>query len=387
MVYNQRCSKQNVDIIIAKLSAGENLSIYEAEYAATAVFDSLTNNDSGTLALLVAFFGGLTKKQATVDELAGMVKAMDVTRAFTFNFNVDAPIATAGGTGGDTLQTINITTPAVIIAAAAGAYVIKSGTKSFSSKSGCIDLAEELGVNVYAAPEVVQKCLRSIGTSVWASQGIYPWMRPLIELGACESAAEVMPLLYSLRLMIATGLNPFSLRRQVRGVSQPFTETIAEVLAKSGYERALVVLGYGANEGTRIDEFSNLGRNVVSEVKADGSVITFDFYPQDIGLRLGDVRDVVYPGSHILNAQVVANVLAGKDRSARRDLILLNAASILYLADKVVDFKDGYELAKQAVDDGSAMVKLRQLVALSGGRGDKLELILNSSLMEGNRNV
>jgi anthranilate phosphoribosyltransferase len=187
--------------------------------------------------------------------------------------------------------------------------------------------------------------------------------------------------------MIATGLNPFSLRRQVRGVSQPFTETIAEVLAKSGYERALVVLGYGANEGTRIDEFSNLGRNVVSEVKADGSVITFDFYPQDIGLRLGDVRDVVYPGSHILNAQVVANVLAGKDRSARRDLILLNAASILYLADKVVDFKDGYELAKQAVDDGSAMVKLRQLVALSGGRGDKLELILNSSLMEGNRNV
>lgn len=368
MVHNQPQIKADLSQILSKLSHKENLSSLEAQYAAKTIFDHLENNKPDTLRLLSAYFGGLTLKKPTVDELAGMVKAMGVTRAFTFHFNTDLPIVTAGGTGGDTFSTINITTPAIIVAAAAGACAIKSGSKSFSSKSGCIDLAEELGINVYATQPVVEECVRSIGTAVWASEGVYPWMRPLIELASDESASAVMPMLYSLRLMIATGLNPFSLKRQVRGVSQPFTQTIADVLAKSGYERALVVLGYGATEDTRIDEFSNLGRNVVSEVKPNGSVVTFDFYPEDIGLPRCAAKDVAYPGSHLKNVQRVANVLSGKDHGACRDLILLNAAAILYTADVVADFKDGYELAKQAVDDGSAAKKLRQLVVLSGGQ-------------------
>ncbi len=382
MVSNQHQIKADLSQIISKLSRKQNLTSSEAEYAAKTIFNHLTNNQPDALTLLSAYFGGLTAKKPTVDELAGMVKAMDATRAFTFNFNNDSPIVTAGGTGGDTFSTINVTTPAVIIAAAAGACAIKSGSKSFSSKSGCIDLAEELGINVYATQSVVEDCVRSIGTSVWASEGVYPWMRPLIELAADESASAVMPMLYSLRLMIAAGLNPFSLTRQIRGVSQPFTQTIADVLVKSGYDRALVVLGFGATEDTRIDEFSNLGRNVVSEVKPNGSVVTFNFYPEEIGLPRGAAKDVAYPGSHLKNTQRVANVLSGKDHSACRDLVLLNAAAILYTADMVVDFKDGYELATQAVDDGSAAKKLMHLVALSGGQMERLELALNSFTLE-----
>lgn len=376
MVYNQPQIKADINQILSKLSHKENLSSPETEYAAKTIFDNLANNKPDTLTLLAAYFGGLTIKKPTVDELVGMVKAMDTTRAFTFHFTNDLPIVTAGGTGGDTFPTINVTTPAVIIAAAAGACAIKSGSKAFSSKTGCIDLAEELGINVYATPSVVAECMRTIETSVWASEGVYPWMHPMIRLAADESASTVMPMLYSLRLMIATGLNPFSLKRQVRGVSQPFTQTIADVLAKSGYERALVVLGYGPTEDMRIDEFSNLGRNVVSEVKPNGSVITFDFYPEDIGLPRGAARDVAYPGSHLKNTQRVAKVLSGKDQSACSDLILLNAASILYIADKVADLKDGYELAKQAIDDGSAVKKLKQLVMLSGGQMRQLNLAL-----------
>jgi anthranilate phosphoribosyltransferase len=332
------------------------------------------------LPLMVAFFGGLTIKKPTVDELAGMVEAMDKTRSSTFRFNSSKPIVTAGGTGGDTFQTINVTTPALIIAAAAGAHAIKSGSKSFSSKAGCIDLAQDLGINVYATQQIVEECMRSIKTSVWASEGVYPWMKPLIELATDESAYAVMPMLYSLRLMIAAGLNPFGLKRQVRGVSQPYTETIATVLSKNGYERVLVVLGYGANEDIRIDEFSNLGRNVVSEVKPNGSVTTFCFYPEDIGLQRGDAKEVVYPGSHALNTQAILKVLLGKDQSTRRDLILLNAAAILYIAEAASNFKDGYELAKQAVDDGAAIEKLKQLVALSGGCPEHLRSLYNKDL-------
>ena len=378
MTHNQPQSKADISQIISKLSIGENLSSTEAEYAAKTALAALTENKPNSLALLVSFFGGLSIKKPTIAELTGMVRAMATTKTFEFTFNHDKPIVTAGGTGGDTFPTINVTTPAVLIAASAGACAIKSGSKSFSSKTGCIDLAEELGINVHTEATVVQDCVAKIGTAVWASEGVYPWMRPLIELASDESAFAVMPLLYSLRLMIATALNPFSLKRQVRGVSQPFTETIAEVLAKSGYEKALVVLGYGPGEETRIDEFSNLGKNVVSEVKPDGSVATYTFYPTDIGIKVATTKDVAYPGSHIENARAVANVLCGKDRSARRDLILLNAASILYVADEVSDFRDGYELAGQAVDEGRTIEKLKQLIMLSGGQMGHLELILNA---------
>ncbi len=380
MASNQPQVKAEINQIITKLSNREDLTTAEAQYAAKTVFTALTENKPNSLALLFSLFGGLTIKKPSVAELAGMVKAMDATKTFEFQFNSNKPIVTAGGTGGDTFPTINVTTPAVIIAAAAGACAIKSGSKSFSSKTGCIDLAEELGVNVYADPAAVQACVDKIGTAIWASEGIYPWMRPLIDLASEESASAIMPLLYSLRLMIATALNPFSLKRQVRGVSQPFTETIAQVLAKSGYEKALVVLGYGADENTRIDEFSNMGKNVVSEVRSDGSVVTYDFHPTDIGVRLGVARDIMYPGSHAANTHAITNVLCGRDRSARRDLILLNAASILYVANVVRNLRDGYELAGQAVDEGRATEKLRQLVKFSGGKIERLELILNSAI-------
>ncbi|MDR1992353.1 MAG: hypothetical protein LBQ98_02470 [Nitrososphaerota archaeon] len=369
MIPNNSQTKTDLSEIISQLSDGKNLSYLQTKSVATTLFDNLTNHISpaNTLPLLIAFFGGLTIKKPTIDELAGMVEAMDTTRTSTFQFKNDKPIVTAGGTGGDTFPTINITTPAIIIAAAAGAHAIKSGSKSFSSKTGCIDLAQTLGINAYVPQQTVEKCMHTIKTSVWASEGIYPWMRPLIELAANPAVHTVMPMLYSLRLMIAAGLNPFGLKRQVRGVSQPYTETIASVLSKNGYERALVVLGYGTDETIRIDEFSNLGRNIVSEVTPNGSVTTTCFYPEDIGLPRGKAKEVIYPGNPILNAQAVLKVLSGKDHSTRRDLILLNAASILYIADTGSDLKDGYELAKQTVDDGTAIEKLTQLVVLSGG--------------------
>ena len=327
---------------------------------------------------MVAFFGGLTIKGPTIEEFTGMAAAMESTKKFTFHFNVRKPLVTAGGTGGDTVPTINVTTPAVIVAASAGAYTLKSGARAFSSKTGSSDLADALGINIHTSPKVVEGCVEKIGITAWASEGVYSWMRPLIELGSRKSTSAVTPLLYSLRLMIATALNPFSIKRQVRGVSKPFTETIAKVLSKCGYEKALVVLGYGETEETRIDEWSNLGKTVVSELKPNGSIDTYQFHPEDIGLKRGKIEEVVARESHVENAKVAIKILSGIDKSSRRDLILLNAASILYLADEAKDIKDGYELAKQSLDTGRAIEKLRQLIVSSGGRIEKLESIINS---------
>lgn len=378
---NELSVKDRLFRVFDKLAKRENLAITEAEFAARTVLDGLASNSPNICELLIAFFGGLTIKDPTLDELTGMAAAMEATKKFRFRFNVKKSLVTAGGTGGDTVPTINVTTPAVIAAAAAGTYALKSGARAFSSKTGSSDLADCLGINVNASREVVESCVEKIHTTVWASEGVYPWMRPLIEMGRRESVAAAMPLLYSLRIMIATALNPFSIKRQVRGVSKPFTEKVTTVLRNCGYERALVVLGHGKTEDVRIDEFSILGKSVVSELKLNGTIDTYNVYPEDLGLERGKIEEVLARVSHIENAAVALGVLSGSDRSARRDLILLNAASIMYAADEVKDIRDGIELIRQAVDEGKALEELRRLVVLSGGRMENLESVAKSMNM------
>lgn len=375
MTEKQTLSTIALRSIYSKLANRENLTCIETETAAIKTFEDLANNRSDTLAELVALFGGLTVKGVTVEELVGMAKAMEATKEYIFHFNAKEPLVTAGGTGGDTVPTINVTTPAVITAAAAGVYSLKSGANAFSSKTGSSDLAQALGINIHASPEVVKECVEEIRVTAWASEEVYPWMQPLIELGSKNQTAKVMPLLYSLRLTIASALNPFSLKRQVRGVSKPFTEIIAQVLARCNYERALVVLGYGENEDTKIDEVSNLGKTVISEVKPNGSIETYSVQPEDFGIKKGSIKEVVCRDSHVENAKVTCEILSGRDQSSRRELILANAAAIIYTADKTKTLKDGYELARQAIDEGKAIEKLWQLVTLSRGQAHKLESI------------
>jgi anthranilate phosphoribosyltransferase len=358
---------EEIGKIFSKLAISKNLTQQEAQTVASKIFTDITNKAPNNLALLTAFFGALTIKKPSVEELIGTVKAMEKTKGINFQFKVNKPVVTAGGTGGDTLHTINITTPAIITAASAGAYAVKSGSRSFSSRTGCIDVAESLGVNVHLSPNEVEECVKGIRTVIWASENVYPWMHSLIEMGSNLSTKHLLPLLYSLRLVVATALNPFSLKRQMRGVSGPFTELVASVLGECYYERAFVVLGYGKAEHIRIDEFSTLGRNVVSELKVNGDIETFDVYPEDVGIKRGKIKEVAAKKSHRENAEVVARVLAGKDKSSCRDIVLLNAAAILVLSDGCQNLRDGYDLAMQAIDDGRAFAKFEQLVQFSNG--------------------
>jgi len=364
--------------IFNKLSNREDLTHNEAKDVVIKIFDDLVHNKPGAPALMIAFYGSLTVKEPALEELTGMADALERTKKFKFHFDVKKPLVTAGGTGGDTISTINVTTPATIVAASAGAYALKSGARAFSSKTGASDLAYTLGVNINSSKRAVEECVEKIGTTIWDSGGVYPWMDPLIELGSRNETHLISPLLYSLRLMIATGLNPFSIKRQVRGVSRPFTEKIARVLLSCNYEKALVVLGYGKTEDMRIDEYSNLGKNVISELKPNGIIETYCFFPEDIGLKRGNINEIMSFNSHEENAKIVVKILSGLDSYSRTDIVLLNAGAILYLADEVKDIKDGYELSKQILNEGKAIKKLKQLISLSGGLDNKLKRLINS---------
>jgi anthranilate phosphoribosyltransferase len=353
--------------IIEKLVSKDGLTYNEVMMATTNILKMIEDQDDAVPLLMASFFGSLTVKGPTINEFAAMNSAMEATKRVQLSISLKKPIVAAGGTGGDTLKTINVTTPAVLLAASAGAFAVKSGAKAFSSKTGATDLAITMGINVDARPQVVKDCVEKIGTSVWDSGNVYPWMESLVGLRNHVSAPIFFPLMGSLRLMIATSLNPFSTKRQVRGISIPKTQMIAEVFSRIGYEKALVPLGYGHDESIRFDEFSTLGKTIVSELFTNGKVETYSVNYQDLGVKKGDANEVIARDTHLENAKVALNVLSGKDSSSRKDLILVNAAAILYLADVANSFKEGYEIAANSIDNGQAIKKVEELVKWSHG--------------------
>jgi anthranilate phosphoribosyltransferase len=353
--------------IIERAVSGDGLSYNDVMMATTKILKMIEKKDDAVPVLMASFFGSLTSKGPTIDEFAAMNSAMETTKRVQLNLLLKKPVVAAGGTGGDTLKTINVTTPAVLLAASAGAFAVKSGAKAFSSKTGATDLAITMGINVNARLHVVKDCVERIRTAVWDSGNVYPWMEPLVDLRNYPSAPIFFPLMGSLRLMIATSLNPFSTKRQVRGISIPQTQLVAEVFSRIGYERALVPLGYGENESIRIDEFSTLGKTIVSELFPNGKVETYSVSHQDLGARKGDAKEIIARDTHLENAKTVLNVLSGKDRSSRRDLIIVNAAAILYLGDVADSFKEGYEIASNSIETGKAIKKVEELVKCSCG--------------------
>lgn len=353
--------------IIERAVSGDGLSYNDVMMATTKILKMIEKKDDAVPVLMASFFGSLTSKGPTIDEFAAMNSAMETTKRVQLNLLLKKPVVAAGGTGGDTLKTINVTTPAVLLAASAGAFAVKSGAKAFSSKTGATDLAITMGINVDARPHVVKDCVERIRTAVWDSGNVYSWMEPLVDLRNYPSAPIFFPLMGSLRLMIATSLNPFSTKRQVRGISIPQTQLIAEVFSRIGYERALVPLGYGEDENIRIDEFSTLGKTIVSELFPNGKVETYSVSHQDLGARKGDAKEIIARDTHLENAKTVLNVLSGKDRSSRKDLIIVNAAAILYLGDVTNSFKEGYEIASNSIETGEALKKVEELVKCSCG--------------------
>lgn len=357
----------SLKLTISKLIQREDLSLEEAKESMSLIFNCLKNEIDGIDIILSTFFFGLTSKGLSMEELSGIASAMEESKEIRFNYKSKKPIVTGGGTGGDNIPTINVTTPAILIAASAGALTVKSGAKAFSSTTGAIDLVTSMGINAYADPITIRKCLDEIGTAVWASSVVYPWMDPLIRFRNHPSFSAIVPIFSSLRLVIATSLNPFSVKRQIRGTAMIDTELIAKGLLETGHERALVPIGYGPNNKIKIDEISTIGKTVISELKQSGEIETYEIHPKDLGIKIGITDELRSAKNHKENAKITTRILSGQDRSSRRDLVLVNAGAILYLADCAKDIKEGYEMAIGSVDSGRALKKVEDLVKVSNG--------------------
>jgi anthranilate phosphoribosyltransferase len=306
---------------------------------------------AATDAQIAGVLVALRSKGVTPGELAGMLDAAMAEAQLVPLTDAERSAAVdIVGTGGDGSHSINVSTTAALVAAGAGATVCKHGNRSASSKCGAADVLELLGVTLEQTGEVVAACVREAGIGFCFAPVFHPAFRfagpPRRELG--------VPTAFNLLGPMA---NPGRVRRQVIGVADPgLAPVMVDALRLRGLTHAWVVHGDG------LDELSTTGPSTVVALR-DGETTQFVVDPATLGLAPATGADLA-GGSPEENADAVRRVLAG-ERGAHRDVVVLNAAAALVVAELADDLPDALESASAAIDDGSAARALDALVRVS----------------------
>lgn len=301
-----------------------------------------------TPAQIAAVLVGLRMKGETVDEIAA---AAEVMRELSTKVAIgDAThLVDTCGTGGDGIQTFNVSTVSAFVAAAAGAKVAKHGGRSVSSTCGSADVLEALGVNVNLTPEQVANNVNQIGIGFMFAPNHHSAMKHAAPVRRELGVRTLFNLLGPLT-------NPAGARRQVMGVfDRALTGKLAKVLQQLGSEHVLVV--HGADG---MDEISFAGDTYVAELK-DGKVSEYMLNPAQFGMGLHQAESIKVQNADESKA-IILDVLNGKPGPAR-DIVLLNAGAAIYAADVATSLQEGIHKAVEVIDNGAARQKLGQLVS------------------------
>jgi anthranilate phosphoribosyltransferase len=329
---------------IARLLEKRDLAREEAR----SVMDEIMRGEA-TPAQIGGFLIALRAKGETVAEIAGCAEAMR-DHVLPVRPERDDLVDTAG-TGGDGARTLNISTAAGIVAAAAGAGVAKHGNRAVSSASGSADVMEALGFRLELPPERIARSIDLHGFGFMFAPMHHPAMKHAAPVRRELGTRTVFNLLGPLT-------NPAGARAQVVGVFSPeLARTVAEVLSVLGTRRAFVVHGAGA-----VDELSPAGPNLVYDV-AGGVVSERAIDPLDLGIERCDPGEL-RGGDPEANAEAIRRVLAGEP-GGRRDAIVLNAAAAAVVGGLTDDLREGLELARGAIDSGAAGERLERAAAFS----------------------
>ena len=298
----------------------------------------------------------------TAEEIAGVAAALRGRMLPVAP--LDRPVADTCGTGGDGSGSFNVSTAAAIVVAAAGQPVAKHGNRAVSSRTGSADVLEALGVRIDAGPEVAARCLREIGLCFCLAPAHHPAMARVGPLRRALGRPTVFNLVGPL-------CNPAGVTVQVIGVGRPEARAaVAEAARLLGLARTLVVSGHVGTSAQAFDEVSLFGPTDVIDVSPAGTS-RCSWTPEDFGLAslpAGRVADLEVAGP-AESAEAIRAVLGG-ERGSRRDVVVLNAAAVLWAAGRTPGLPAARSLAEQAIDSGAAARTLKQLVVLSQGTPD-----------------
>ncbi|HZV62344.1 MAG TPA: anthranilate phosphoribosyltransferase [Methylophilaceae bacterium] len=303
-----------------------------------------------TPAQIAGLLVALRIKGETVDEITA---AAEVMRSLATHVDIQdrSHLIDTCGTGGDGIQTFNVSTTSAFVAAAAGARVAKHGGRSVSSACGSADVLEALGINVQLSPAQVAQCVDVVGIGFMFAPNHHTAMR---HAGPVRRELGVRTLFN----LLGPLTNPASATRQIMGVfHRDLTSMLAQVLQRLGSRHVMVV--HGADG---MDEISFCGDTYVAELK-DGEIREFVLNPTQFGLCLHDLPSIQVQNSSQASDMLRA-VLAGQSGPAR-DIVLLNAGAAIYVSGLVHDIQQGIDWAQSLIDSGAAETKLTQLAELS----------------------
>ena len=337
--------------LIGALLARKHLTATQARDAMTTILSG-----NATPAQLVGFIVALRSKGETAEELSGLLDAvLSEAEIVPFEDSVLDRAVDIVGTGGDRSHSINISTMAGLVTAAAGVPVCKHGARAASSKCGTADVLEALGVAGELGPAEVAECVADVGFGFCFAPRFHPAFR-----FAAPARREIgIPTVFNLLGPMA---NPGRVRRQVIGVADPsFADRMVETLASHGSTHAWVVHGGG------LDELSTTGASEVIELSG-GVQRRLTVEPSALGLTRANDEDL-RGGDPEHNAEVVRRVLGGAP-GAHREIVLLNAAAGLTVGGVVDGLAEGIELASTVIDDGRAADLLERLKQRSSELAD-----------------
>ncbi len=362
--------------LIRRLDAGEVLGPDEIHLAVEELVA-----ESVSAATKADFLCRLALKGETVEEIAAFALAL---REKSINPPLDAAwrqereILDVCGTGGDRLNTFNISTTVALICAAAGIAVAKHGNRAITSQAGSADVLEALGIAIDLEPAEAVASLRERNFAFFFAPNYHPAFKhigPARKLCADRGQRTIFNFLGPL-------LNPARPGAQLVGVPRPeLCRPLARVLESLGVRRAMVVCGRvpgstaasaklepraveergrGGADGAFLDELSTLGENTVAEFYLERgfneSVLAIEHLKLQ-SARLADLQGA----DRQTNAKIVLRILRAEDRGPKRDAVLLNAAAALLIGGKATNLAAGWNLAASLIDDGHALLKLKQL--------------------------
>lgn len=331
--------------ILAKLSEGNDLTKDEAMYTQDMILTG-----QATEAQIACILTALKMKGETLDEITGFAAVLR-DKANTISPDVDNYVDLVG-TGGDCTYSFNISTTSAFVVAASGLPVAKHGNRSISSKSGAGDVLEALGVNIAADPDVVKKCVEEVGIGFMFAPHFNPAMKYVGKVRKDLGFRTIFNILGPLS-------NPSRAKAMVVGVyTSKLTDVIAKAMMNIGVERAFVVSGCD-----NMDEITLTGGTTISEIK-DGRVNTFTVTPEQFGFKRCGL-DELQGGDGTVNAGITKDILSGKEKGAKRDIVLLNAGATLYVGGMADSIQAGIRLAQETIDSGKALKTLEALVNAS----------------------
>ena len=289
------------------------------------------------------FLTALGRKGETPEEIYGFARQLraravrpKLSAATRARLSVDVC-----GTGGDRLNTFNISTTASLILAAAGVTVAKHGNRAVTSQAGSADVLEALGIPIELAPDVAAEWLERHHFAFFFAPLYHPAFKQIAPARKLCSARGVRTIFNFLGPL----LNPAEPNAQLIGVPRPeLCEPMAHVLRLLGLKRAIVVSG--RVEQAHLDEFSTLGSNTVVELHHQTGLVKSEQAPTVFPVQPATLADLAGGDSHT-NAAIVKNILTGTERGPKRDAVLINAAAGLFIADQARTLEHGWNVAAE----------------------------------------